>query len=124
AASKVFRVQPDSGKINKLTFSWQAADNEGSFDLSGCRTPGVFPDNNNWLNCDAGVLRLDLVPFWGNVGRDTLLGSTLTAFLYPQNNNNPNVDHSYTGGYNTGNNGAIITGGCSTSSPRLLCTVT
>ena len=76
-----------SASISSLSIGWQDTDGGNSF--SGCpATLGSFPPTTgspSWptSNCDAGVLRVDIVPIGADLSRSNLLNTNSTIFLYP-----------------------------------------
>jgi hypothetical protein len=67
-----------------ITFDWVHDIAASPLDATGCPSPPNFPQSGSWsANCDAGVLRVDLVPVGAPFNRQYLIENTMTAFLYP-----------------------------------------
>ncbi len=72
-----------SSAINSITLSWQSTTAGSNF--AQCPATGLDLKKPVWDTkaCDAGVLRVDLVPT-SNLIRANLASSVLTTFIYPQ----------------------------------------
>ncbi|HLB66387.1 MAG TPA: pilus assembly PilX N-terminal domain-containing protein [Candidatus Saccharimonadales bacterium] len=117
--STVIPIIPQSGSINKITLSWQ--DTTGGTNVNCTYTPGQFPPANSWpADCDAGMLRIDLVPLGSGLTRSNLVGNTLTAFLQPYNSGSVGTVTFVT----PTNQGDIVGTKCDTGNTPKLCSVT
>lgn len=115
--SVIVRANTDA-VIKEVTFSWQSPLGT-NFD---CPYPGGTPGSlppitgaGAWDTdqCNAGLLRVDIIPTVGNLSRNALIDGSMTAFLYPNNTattgRNAGSAANITG---LGNQGAIIQSGC------------
>lgn len=114
----VIPVQAQSGTIDKLILSWQ--DKTGDSGLNCTNSLGVFPPVASWpADCNAGTLRIDLVPTGGSVSRSSLLNNVLTAFLQPVQSGSGTLAYNL-----PANNGATIGANCSANATPKICRVT
>lgn len=111
----------DGSDIDSITFTWTEKDGGGDF--TGCSALNSFSFPESWpANCEAGVLRVDLVPrLDSNVTRDDILKNTFTGFFYPQNGGGSNVIN-YTAGTQS-NAGVIVGGNCDNAAHDNRCQV-
>jgi hypothetical protein len=109
--------------FTSVTISWQAKDAGGSPSVDSCPDLGEFRPAANWPTngCDAGVLRVDLVPSDGPLDRAMLASSTMTAFLYPRPGSATPLNYNDAIGF--GGQGAIVKGDCTDGGARR-CKVT
>ena len=113
------RSANSSDNIETVTFSWEESGG-GATNASGC-TLSTFPPNSAWPgNCQAGVLRVDMVPTEAPFDRGSLVANTMTAFLYPKVSGS--VTRSYASATGFGNQGAITEVTCDGTGARL-CTL-
>lgn len=111
----------NDGPIDSITISWEAKD--GGSNVSGCVVTGSdtpFPKYNEWNTparvCEAGIMRVDLVPTpGGGINRNDLINKARTFFLYPRDGGS--TSGSFGEGY--GNQGEIKTTNCNGTGPRL-----
>lgn len=111
-ASVVMPIQDNTGaKIQKLTFTWQRPNNP-NYNFSGCPNSG-FPQSLN--NCDAGVLRLELINVDDSIinDRTALISNDFLAFLAPSHNaTSIPANPDYPNGIGTSKQGVSWRGGC------------
>lgn len=116
--SKVFPVN-SSSPISQINFSWYDTGNRDT--LSSC--PNLENVNQipaNWsVNCEIGILRVDLVPT-SSLKRDDLVNNAMTFFLYPRQGGPASIVNSNLA-YGTSQQGFFVPGQCS-GSPKV-CTV-
>lgn len=122
--STVIPITPAAGTLSRIAFSWQ--DKTGNSTFSGCPAPtaGQFtlPAVAAWpATCNAGILRIDLVPKDVTITRAGLASRTLSAFLYPQNGGTNNTTFTYN--LNSPDQGAIIAANCNSASAPRKCNV-
>ena len=120
--STMIPLMAASGSLEKISLSWQ--DKTGGTTYSGCTTPSggqyTFPAVSDWpAACNAGVLRIDLVPRETNLSRSGLSSHTLSAFLYPQNGAASGTNYTYT--VSSPDQGAIIPVNCNGSATPRAC---
>ncbi len=109
-------IKAESGNIDNIALSWQNSTIPPSPSFTGCPAIiGQFPANGAWVNCDAGVLRVDLVQA-GSFTRDYLTTNTLTAFLKPRN-----VSGAESLTFPPAAKGVIKGAGCSSGNTPLRC---
>lgn len=107
--SKVINLQNANGAdFNNISVQWQDSNFSNQAQFSGCKTVGQFPPS--WPNnCNADVLRIDLVPaaaLESTTPLKELELETFTVFLYPQaGGGSPIV-------YNPSNNGQVVGASC------------
>ncbi len=83
-----------SGNITQINVSWQSHLIPGPLTFSGCPSVGNLPPLNNYLNCSAPVLELDIVPMNDVIQNTTfIIDNTSNYFIFP-----------YNGTYSVGNN--------------------
>lgn len=121
----VIPLWPVSGRLDTITFSWQ--DRTGSTAFGGCPAPSggqyTFPAAASWPStCNAGIVRIDLVPRDTTLSRDAMMSRTLTAFLYPQNSGST-APSSYTHNVSNPNKGMVIPANCNAGSTPRKCNV-
>ena len=116
--STVIPIKAQSGTLDKLVLSWQ--DKSGNTGVNCTNSVGTFPSASSWpVDCNAGVLRIDLVPTGGSVSRSSLLSSVLTAFLQPVQSGVGTLAYSL-----PANHGATVGASCSSSATPKICSVT
>lgn len=108
--SKVFPLySADSSQLGKVFFNWQSTTAPSSNpNFGSCPSSGQFPAT--WPgNCDAPVLRVDLVPTDGNtLSRGALSDTTFSAFIFPGTLNQEQNFSANIGG----NQGVVFTAFC------------
>lgn len=110
-SSTVIPINTDGAIVGGLAINWQQSGGGSSY--GGCPSLGTFNPAvggaTAWpsSNCDAGVLRLDLVPV-SNTARGALNAAAFTTFLYPTTT--PGGSVVYAPG--DGSNGPIVSGAC------------
>ncbi len=108
--SKVINLQNVSGaSFNSLSIQWKDSNFSDQAQFNGCNGVGQFP--SSWPNnCNADVLRIDLVPaasLESNQPLNALEQQTFTIFLYPQaNGSTPSI------AYYPANNGQVVRASC------------
>ena len=124
ARSTVVPIRPkNTGDIlTKIKISWQ--DKDGGSNAGGCPATGTFPAAGAWPNasCDAGIMRVDLVPTSGPLTRAGLVSNMFTAFLQPRPGGGGNI--AYTSARGFPNQGAIVDGNCAPGAGDRFCNVT
>jgi type II secretory pathway pseudopilin PulG len=97
-------------KINSITFKWNQAgggSNFGSCPGGGVTLPKQIPNNN----CDAGMLRIELVDP-SSTNRQQLINSTFLIYVKPSSSGgSPTFAYNNASG-NVNKQGAITSGGC------------
>ncbi len=79
---------PLNPPITSLEISWEEAAPGPTTNLAGCPTGGADPNDalpGDWVNCDIGMLRIEIIPFDGAKTRDALITERLIAYLQPRN---------------------------------------
>jgi Tfp pilus assembly protein PilX len=116
-ASTVIPVKAQSGSIGQIKFNWQDIDGGASY--SDCSASNNFPSSWPTTNCDAGILRIDLVPTSGGLSYSGLMTNSFTVFFYPKTSGTGTVAYSTS---ETGANakGQVVTATCNSSG----CTAT
>lgn len=123
--STIIPLTPAAGTLNRIAFSWQ--DKTGNTGFTGCPGPSggqyTLPAVSAWPStCNAGILRVDIVPQDVSVTRAGLMSRTLTAFLYPQNGGTGASVFPYN--LNNPDQGAIVPVNCNSASSPRKCNVT
>lgn len=115
--STTIPIKAKSGTIHELTLSWQDTSGDGNIN---CSYPlGSFPPLGSWpADCNAGMLRIDLVPVGGSVDRDSLLDNTLTSFLQPIPSGSGSLISNL-----PANKGGYVDANCNTANTPKLCKV-
>ncbi|HEX5797492.1 MAG TPA: pilus assembly PilX N-terminal domain-containing protein [Candidatus Saccharimonadales bacterium] len=99
-----------ANQIDDLTVTWKRP-NTGSHDFSGCPSANFPPSLND--DCDAGVLRVELIDPTGT-SRSDLVAKNFTAFLSPRPHPNSSPGSpQYSSGLGTNGQGVNWRGGCS-----------
>ncbi len=113
---------PGGGNFDSLTFSWHEQGKALPL-TAACPTVGIFPPATSWPSgCEAGVLRVDLVPTPPSFDRTTLVNSTMTAYLYPRSSGGGTVDYTTSRGFS--GQGVVPAANCSGSPGPRLCSMT
>jgi Tfp pilus assembly protein PilX len=101
------RVKSQSSNINQIKFVWLDTDGGGGF--GSCPSSANFPASWPGSGCDAGVLRVDLVPVSGGLGYSSLNTNNFNTYFYPRNGG-----AAGSVGYSTAeaSKGQIIASGC------------
>ena len=78
-------LQTESSELRSLTFTWKAAGmSENSTNFTECGDLGDFPPQSTPRRCDAGLLRVMLMPVQaGAVSREKLAADSRTIFIQP-----------------------------------------
>lgn len=98
-------IKAQSSSISQIKFNWQATGGGTSF--GSCPSSTSFPASWPGSGCDAGVLRVDLVPVaGGSLSYTGLRDATYTAYFYPQ------TSGTNTTAYNLGESGKVVLGNC------------
>lgn len=108
--SVLMPLQDKSGApLQSLTFTWQEP-NDNNYTFSGCPSSG-FPQNLN-NNCNAGVLRVELIDT-DDLSRNALINNDFLAYLSPSPNPGSSPGSpNYPNGVGTANQGVTWSGGC------------
>lgn len=105
----------DNSTISTITFKWKKQDtNTPSFNScpGGTQFPPSLP-----ANCDAGVLRIELIDTTLGLGREALISNSFLSFVLPGSSA---TNANYLDGAGITKQGVIWQGGCSGSE----CTLT
>lgn len=110
-ASKVFPIDTGNGSpVDTAYFNWEINNAPTSPAWSGCPAVGTFPAAASLSNCDAPILRVDIVPTRGsNLSTDILSRTTFSAFIFPSSSGTGNISYS-TNIDDT--QGVVFTAGC------------
>lgn len=100
--SKVIPIVPAGGTpITSITIEWRNVDT-GMTDLSGCPLNRAYPQT--WPStCQVGMLRVELLPFNGDLTRSQLITNRAIAFLSPTrppSGGSPNFHYNNAAGVN------------------------
>ncbi len=107
-------ISAKSGTVRNITLSWQ--DTDGGNDATCPTALGTFPANNAWpSNCDAGMLRVEIVPTIA-FNRAGLVGNSLNAFLQPRSFGAGTLSHPSQGDY--------VAADCRTTNTPKICKLT
>lgn len=104
----------NSTGIKELTFSWD--DDGGGNEFSGCPSIGnnVLPPVSGWTNCDAGMLRIELIDA-NDLSRQSIIDNNFTAFLLP--NGSATIGAIALGSSKGSSQGDFVSGGCGSHTP-------
>lgn len=108
----------DGTGINTLTINWDDA--SGGANFAGCPATGDRPASASYTNCDAGVLRAEIIDA-NTLNRDSLIDSNFTAFLYP--GQTAEAVQSRVGNVGA-TQGIVARGACSDTSTPRKCSIT
>lgn len=69
--------------LSSLTITW--SDTDGGNTFSGCPSVAnaTFPKKSGYTNCDAGMIRVLLMPFTNGISRQQLTDASYTVYLRP-----------------------------------------
>lgn len=107
-----------SNDLSTLTITWN--DTDGGNTFSGCPTSAAasFPAEGAYGACDAGVMRVLLMPFANGINRQQLTDASYTAYLRPMQPGKPGTTSfaNHSAGANT--QGNVVEASCDTAAGR------
>lgn len=114
--SKIFpvKVDPSGPTISTIRFQWSDTDATEPMDYGSCGSLGELPSSWPSSGCDAGILRVDIVPYDALQDRDSLINNSFTAFFQPvPPGETGSVSFSEASG--SGKQGKVVGGDCSSA---------
>lgn len=70
--------------ISSVSVSWQSVSTNSDASFTACPTPGEFASDWPASNCDASVMRIELVPVGGaSLSRTNLIDNDMALFAHP-----------------------------------------
>lgn len=111
-------IPADGSTVTDVQLSWE--DTTGGSNFSGCPT-SQFPPTSSYSNCDAGILRVDIVPTDpAHLDRNSLIKNNFTIFLKPSNSGTTSFPYAP----GLGSSGRVVSFFCSTANTPKYCNAT